>query len=237
MIVPAEVFWETALDVSGGDPSKVAEPAVLMIESAAPYALGLLVAICGAIPLFRGFPRYGQPEFHLPVVLFGFVVVAITGLADWFCFLSPSASGQAYSWSRNLDVWTDWPWIWMTISVAHLAASRLASRAKDVCSLWGASASLLVWFSSLILTTETVYYGGWLSLAGSVLLFCGLTVEGKLLHRSSLGAATLALLLGRLSSDRLDDSCCGCGYPLVGLTSSRCPECGQPFELGDPTPH
>lgn len=236
VIVPSEVFWESALDIAGGGPSGIADSAVLIVESAAPYAFGLLVALCGAVPLFRGFPKRGQPEFFLPVVAYGFVVAAVTALADWLCFFSPSASKQVYSWSLNLDVWTHWAWIWMTVSVAHFAGSRLASRAKNLCTLWGASASLLIWFSSLILTTEAVYYGGWLSLAGSVLLFGGLTVEGKLLHRNSLGAAIVALLLGRVSSDRLDDSCCGCGYLLVGLTSSRCPECGQPFELRDPTP-
>jgi hypothetical protein len=30
--------------------------------------------------------------------------------------------------------------------------------------------------------------------------------------------------------DRDRDHCDGCGYPLFGLTSGRCPECGRPFD-------
>lgn len=59
-------------------------------------------------------------------------------------------------------------------------------------------------------TDHWYYFSGWIPTG---LAFCLFAVVYKLSHRKPAG------------------TCRACGYPLFGLPSSRCPECGQAAEI------
>ncbi len=108
--------------------------------------------------------------------------------------------------------------------------------AGSLCARWTLALFYFfyfLWFSSFIF--QAPLYGNWVSLAGTVLILLASFAEAHV--RTGAGLLTC---LWRLSSARVKfvdlkgSQCFECGYLLIGLTSTRCPECGLEF---DPAEH
>ncbi|MEE9295493.1 MAG: hypothetical protein V3W34_11100 [Phycisphaerae bacterium] len=133
------------------------------------------------------------------------------------------------------------------IVVAAVIASLylLAALARGVVGLlhlrWFGSVCCCLAFWLPCLTTFFLWltdggarFGLFVSLGGAVLIGTGAYAEAKI----RCGRGWL-VTLGQLACCRLkllptgEPRCTKCGYLLIGLTTERCPECGQPFRWSD----
>ncbi len=90
-----------------------------------------------------------------------------------------------------------------------------------------------LWFSSFIF--EAPLYGNWVSLAGTALILIASFAEAQIRSGAGLFTCLWRLISVRLKLvDLAGAQCFECGYLLIGLTSTRCPECGLEF---DPAEH
>lgn len=228
---PVELFLSMA-----ENPGEIITPEgihMLLVCSAA-YLLGLVIAISCLVAVFKPF-SHGDPTGHYwSALVCSMIAVAVAWLPVWL--LNSATRGPwgrnpnvALSWDEYLEIWRHWEWYWFLLGILQLVFSIRSKDGKDLCVVWGGSISLMIWFSVWFIDMKS-HYGLWLSMAGSALIFGGLTYEAMLLGRRGLVETLGRLLIGRLKYDRRDEIRCECGYLLIGLPEPRCPECGLSFE-------
>jgi hypothetical protein len=94
---------------------------------------------------------------------------------------------------------------------------------------WYASLCCLIWFIPWSLS-DIGRFGVRLSLLGSAAIWIGTLKEAALRTFSGILPTIGRLALCRSPVQEAEGpQCSNCGYSLIGLTSNRCPECGQTF--------
>ena len=217
-IVPAEEVFSGLSDGLGG----IDDWLWSFLVYVAAYLFGLLS--CLAVLRHRHQPatRKKKPGISI-AVLFG----AVVGLLV-VALIAELRSASVFSLGGTLFA------ILILVSCAFWLRSVHMGPGGLLSLRWYAAVCCIIWFGWWwvhLFTGETIYYGMWVSLAGSVLLAISCVAEASIRCRSSTWATLRKLLTCRLRLFDLDaPHCLNCGYLLIGLTSPRCPECGQPFE-------
>lgn len=189
-----------------------------------PYVIGLAIAVTSI--------RYRHYRIERERHLGRTVHILMTAWA--LVFLTLVVGDLGIGWAL-----ADVPLFGLAIVVTFycgLAAFR--GNAGLLCNRWFSSVCLVFWFVYWIAVSiaddSRTYYGIWLALGGSCLIFAATLAEATIG-----GVIGWRLALRRLATCSLktqfldDDRCTQCGYLLIGLTSNRCPECGQ-FIHGEP---
>lgn len=184
------------------------------------YLFGLLVFV--STLRSRGYRRRTEQCLGTSVsLLLGGVAVLIVGMMIW-----SAANG---SWPSDRG-----DWLFVAFVVAGLAywlRSRRLGPSGLICARWFAAISGLIWFGLWIVNGDALY-GLWMSFTGCLLVLVGTSLEAVARNPEGGWATLWDLARCRFALHDLEGNrCVECDYLLIGLTSRRCPECGQPFEL------
>ncbi len=194
----------------------------------AAYLFGLLTFIT-ALRGYRLRRTAGQPRGVSIAVLLGVVIVMV------LVCLGGEMIRAVVDGSFTWELWAITVLAIALVSAAYWLRGLRMGPAGLLSLRWYMAVMCLLWFGAhFVPYPKDTYYGLWLSMTGALVIAVGAFGEAKA-RTGRTGWRTLgALFTSRLKLFDVDGPRCkNCEYLLIGLTTPRCPECGEPFSRDD----
>lgn len=215
--IPAEEVWNS-LRYPADD---IGEWAAQFCVNIAAYLFGALTMVASLRARKSAAAVKRREGISIAVVLGAVALISLIGVACELRDPSP------------MDLWGAFFVAATLISCAYWLRGIRMGPGGLFAMRWYMALACAVWFSLWLFGGDSLY-GLWISLAGTMAILVGSTKEAILRTRRGLWPTVCALLTARLQLyDTGEPRCWGCGYLLKGLTTPRCPECGQPFSPED----
>ena len=229
--VPAEWVWNEVKDwpsTWSWDLDHFSDLVFTFLYFTVAYLFGLLTLVT-ALRGYRLRRSAGPPRGVSIAVLLGVVIVLV--LVCFVVELIDAVVNSSFSWELGTIIVL----AITLVSAAYWMRGWRMGPAGLLSLRWYMAVMCLIWFGFwLVSDPASTCYGLWLSMVGATVIAVGAFGEAKARIGRTSRRTVGALFTSRLKLFDVDGPRCKkCEYLLIGLTTPRCPECGQPFGWED----